>query len=60
MVLTLQATLGAVLGVVVQAVVVWGLIFRAMPAVSTGLLDLARRLAAFDLPTRIIAFIAGG
>ncbi len=57
-VLTLQAALGAVLGVAVQAVVAWGLIFHAMPAAGLGLLDLARRLAALDLPARVIAFFA--
>ncbi len=45
-VLTFQAALGAVLGVAVQALVAWGLIFHAMPAVGLGLLDLARGLAA--------------
>jgi hypothetical protein len=58
-VLTLRAALGAILGVEVQAVVAWGLIFLAMPAEGLGLLDLARRLAAPDLPVRVIAFFAG-
>jgi hypothetical protein len=58
-VLTMQAALGAVLGVAVQAAVAWGLIFHAMPAVGLGLLDLARGLAALDLPARVIAFFAG-
>jgi hypothetical protein len=59
-VLTLQAALGAVLGVAVQAVVAWGLIFHAMPAVGLGLLDLARRLARQDLPMRAIELLSGG
>jgi hypothetical protein len=53
-VLTAQAALGAILGVAVQALVAWGLIFHAMPAVGLGLLDLARSLAALDLPMRVI------
>jgi hypothetical protein len=59
-VLTLQAALGAVLGVAVQAVVAWGLIFHAMPAAGLGLLDLARSLAALDLPMRVIELLTGG
>ena len=44
----------------VQALVVWGVIFHAMPAAGLGLLDLARSLAALDLPMRVIAFLGGG
>jgi hypothetical protein len=58
-VLTAQAALGAVLGVAVQALVAWVFIFHAMPAAGLGLLDLARGLAALDLPTRAIAFFTG-
>jgi hypothetical protein len=58
-VLTAQAALGAVLGVAVQALVAWGLVFYAMPAVGLGLLDLARGLAALDLPARAITLFAG-
>jgi hypothetical protein len=58
--LTLQAALGATLGVAVQALVAWGLIFHAMPAADLGLLDLARSLAALDLPTRVIELLTGG
>jgi hypothetical protein len=58
-VLTLQAGLGVVLGVTVQALIGWGLIFYAMPAVGLGLLDLARGLAELDLPARLIHLIAG-
>src|SRR5262249_4198063 len=49
-VLTLQAALGMILGVAVQAAVAWGLLVYAMPAAGLGLLDLARGLAALDLP----------
>jgi hypothetical protein len=31
----------------------WGLIFHLMPAIGLDLLDLARAVAAFDLPARI-------
>jgi hypothetical protein len=58
-VLTLQAGFGAILGVAVQALVAWGLILYAMPAAGLGLLDLARGLAALDLPARVIAFFVG-
>jgi hypothetical protein len=58
-VLTVQAALGAVLGVAVQTLIAWGLIFHAMPAVGRGLLDLARDLAALNLPMRLIEFVAG-
>jgi hypothetical protein len=54
-----QLALGAILGVAVQATVAWILIFHAMPAVGLGLLDLARGLAALDLPVRAVAFFAG-
>jgi hypothetical protein len=59
-VLTMQAALGAILGVAVQAFVAWSLIFHAMPAAGLGLLDLARSLAALDLPMRVIVFLSGG
>jgi hypothetical protein len=58
-VLTLQAALGAILGVAVQVLVAWGLLFHVMPAVGLGLLDLARGLAALDLPAQLIEFVAG-
>jgi hypothetical protein len=43
----------------VQALAAWGLIFQAMPAAGLGLLDLCRRLAALDLPTRVMTFFGG-
>jgi hypothetical protein len=58
-VLTAQAALGAILGVAVQAAVAFVLFRYAMPAAGLGLLDLARRLAALDLPVRAIQFFAG-
>jgi hypothetical protein len=58
-VLTGQVALGVVLGVGVQALMAYGLIFFAMPAVGLGLLDLARSLADLHLPMRLIQLIAG-
>ena len=58
-VLTGQVALGAILGVGVQALLAYGLIFYAMPAVGLGLLDMARGLADFDLPMRLIRLFAG-
>jgi hypothetical protein len=43
-----------------QALVAWGLIFHAMPAAGLGLLDVARSLAAVDLPMRVIELLTGG
>jgi hypothetical protein len=57
--LTAQVALGVVLGIAAQALLVWGLIFHAMPAVGLGLFDVARDLAALDLPGRLIQFLAG-
>jgi len=58
-VLTAQVALGVILGVAVQALLAYGLIFYAMPAVGLGLLDLARGLADLELPMRLIQLIAG-
>jgi hypothetical protein len=57
-VLTGQVALGVVLGVGVQALLAYGLIFYAMPAVGLGLLDVARGLADLELPTRLIQLVA--
>jgi hypothetical protein len=58
-VLTLQVALDVVLGMGVQVLLAYGLIFYAMPAVGFGLLDVARGLADLDLPMRLIQFFAG-
>jgi hypothetical protein len=58
-VLTIQAAFGAVLGFVVQFLLAYGLIFYAMPTVGLDLLELARGLAALDLPERLIEWLAG-
>jgi hypothetical protein len=54
LVLTLQAAGGIVVGIGAQALLVVALIFYAMPAVGLGLLDLARGVAAFNLPGQIL------
>jgi hypothetical protein len=58
-VLTGQVALGVILGVVVQALLAYGLIFYAMPAVGLGLLGVARGLADLELPTRLIQLFVG-
>jgi hypothetical protein len=58
-VLTGQVALGAILGVAAQLFLAYGLIFHAMPAVGLGLLDVARNLAALDLPMQLIRLLAG-
>jgi hypothetical protein len=55
----MRIALGAVLGVAVQVFVAWSLIVHVMPAAGIGLLEVARNLAALDLPARVIAFLAG-
>lgn len=51
--MTLQMFAGAFLGIAAQAILAWGLIFHVMPWFGLDLLDMARAVAAFDLPTRI-------
>jgi hypothetical protein len=57
--LTIQMFAGAFLGIAAQAFLAWGLIFHVMPALGLGLLDMARAVAVFDLPTRIGQLFAG-
>jgi len=54
LVLTLQAAGGIILGIATQALLAVVLIFYTMPAVGLGLLDLAREVAGFNLPMRIL------
>jgi hypothetical protein len=51
--LTLQMFVGAFLGLAAQAFLAWGLIFHVMPAIGLDLLDMARAVAAFDLPMQL-------
>jgi hypothetical protein len=48
-----------VLGVAVQALLAYGRVFFAMPAVGLGLLDLACSLADLELPMQLIQLFAG-
>jgi hypothetical protein len=51
--LTLQMFAGAGLGIAAQAFLAWGLIFHVMPWIGLDLLDMARAVAAFDLPRQL-------
>jgi hypothetical protein len=53
LVLTLQIAGGVFLGVAAQALLAVGLIRYVMPWAGLGLLDMARAVAAFDLPARV-------
>lgn len=57
--LTVQMFAGAGLGIAAQAFLAWGLIFHVMPWIGLDLLDMARTVAAFDLPMRIGQLFAG-
>ena len=59
LVLTLQIVVGAILGVAAQALLVVVVIGYVMPWLGLGLLDLARDVAAFNLPLRIGQLFAG-
>ena len=57
--LTVQMFAGAGLGTAAQGLLAWGLIFHLMPSIGLDLLDMARAVAAFDLPARIGQLVAG-
>ena len=57
--LTVQMLAGAGLGIAAQTILAWGLIFHLMPAIGLDLLDMARAVAAFDLPARMGKLFAG-
>jgi hypothetical protein len=59
LVLTGQIFVGSFLGIAAQAFLAWGLIFHVMPWIGLDLLDMARAVAAFDLPTRVAQLFAG-
>jgi hypothetical protein len=54
-VLTLQLVGGAMLGIVVQFALIYAVFGYVMPWLGLELLDMARAVAAWDLPGRIIA-----
>ena len=57
--LTGQMFAGVALGIAAQALLVWGLIFHIMPWIGLDLLEMARAVAAFDVPARIGTLFAG-
>jgi hypothetical protein len=59
LVLTLQIAVGAILGIAAQALLIAGVIAYVMPWLGLGLLDMARDIAAFNLPLRVGQFFAG-
>jgi hypothetical protein len=59
LVLTLQIVVGALFGIVAQAILVVVVIGYVMPWLGLGLLDLAHDVAAFNLPLRIGQLFAG-
>jgi hypothetical protein len=52
-VLTAQVAIGAALGIAAQAFLALGIIGYVMPWLGLGLLDMARDVAAFNLPERV-------
>ncbi|MGH6800216.1 MAG: hypothetical protein ACRECZ_02150 [Methylocella sp.] len=58
--LTVQMFAGAGLGIAAQALLAWGLLYHLMPAIGLDLLDMARAVAAFDLPARISQLFVSG
>jgi len=52
-VLTVQVAAGAALGIAAQVFLVVGIIGYVMPFLGPELLDMARDVAAFNLPTRV-------
>jgi len=56
-VLTLQLVGGGILGIVVQFALVYAVFGYVMPWLGLELLDMARAVAAFDLPGKLIAWL---
>jgi hypothetical protein len=59
LVLTLQIVGGAVLGIAAQALLIVGIIGHLMPWFGLGLLDMARDVATFNLPSRVGQLLGG-
>jgi hypothetical protein len=59
LVLTGQMFTGAFLGVAIQALIGWVLLFYLMPWAGLDLLGMARAVAAFDLPARVAQLFTG-
>jgi hypothetical protein len=58
-VLTTQVAAGAALGIAAQVILVWFIIGHVMPWFGADLLDMARDVAAFDLPARVGQLFGG-
>ena len=56
--LTIQIIFGVVFGIMTQIFLLWAVVFKAMPAVGLCLLDVARAIANYNLPLRIVYFFA--
>jgi hypothetical protein len=52
-VLSAQVAAGTALGIAAQVVLVWAIIGHIMPFFGLELLDMARDVAAFNLPARV-------
>ena len=59
LVLTLQIVGGAILGIAAQALLIVGIIGHVMPWFGLGLLDMARDVATFNLPSRVGQLLGG-
>jgi hypothetical protein len=57
--LTVQMFAGGGLGIAAQAFLAWGLIFHVMRWIGLDLLEMARAVAAFDLPARAAQLFSG-
>jgi hypothetical protein len=57
--LTAQMFAGVALGVAAQAFLAWGIVFHVIPLFGSDLLDMARAVACFDLPTRVAHLFHG-
>jgi len=58
-VLTAQVAVGAALGIVAQVFLVWAILGHVMPFFGLELLDMARDVAAFNLPARVGQLFGG-
>jgi hypothetical protein len=59
LVLTLQIVGGAILGIAAQTLLIVGIVGHVMPWFGLGLLDMARDVAAFNLPSRVGQLLGG-
>jgi hypothetical protein len=58
LILTLQTTIGSILGIAAQVFLIMVVIGHILPWLGLGILDMARDVAAFNLPARIESFFA--